>query len=315
MRTCLFASVLVLSSPLWAQAGAPPADSAQGPPATAAATASGADHLIWLDVVVTDKAGNAVNNLAQHDFTLLDDKQPRKILSFQATDGTSRATDPPLQLIFVLDAVNTGAQTIMYARTQLTKFLRQNDGKLAIPAALVILTDQSTQIQPTPTRDGKALADSLDSNQTGLRVLGRSTGVYGAEERRTLSLRALDGLARYEAAQPGRKFVVWLSPGWAILSGPNLMITDRSEQWVFGNIVNLSQELREARITLYSLDPLGMSDAGGFRTFYYESFLKGVTSYQKAQNGNLALQVFAAQSGGRVLNSGNDLVKEITSCL
>jgi VWFA-related protein len=40
-----------------------------------------------------------------------------------------------------------------------------------------------------------------------------------------------------------------------------------------------------------------------------------VTSYQKAQNGNLALQVFAAQSGGRVLNSGNDLVKEITSCL
>jgi VWFA-related protein len=197
---------------------------------------------------------------------------------------------------------------------QLSKFLRQDEGRLSALTSLVILTDKSTQVQPTPTRDGRALADSLDSNQPGLRSLGRSGGAYGADERRLVSLRALDGLARYQTTQPGRKLMVWLSPGWAMLSGPNVIFTEKSEQWLFGNIVTLSQELRAGRITLYSVDPLGVDDAGG-RKFYYKSFLKGVPSYQKAQNGNLALQVLAEQSGGRVLNLGNDLVEEITTCL
>lgn len=312
----LFVSVVALSFPVLAQAGTPPAAPTQSPVGTpAAATPSGSDHRVSIDVVVTDKAGNAVPGLAEQDFTLLDDKQARKITSFQATDGTNRTTDPTLQVIFVIDAVNSGAQAVMYGRAQLSKFLGQDDGRLSLPTSLVIFTEQSTQIQPSPTRDGTALADSLGSNQPGLRALGRSSGAYGADERRTMSLQALDGLAHYEAKQPGRKFVIWLSPGWAMLSGPNFIITTKSQQWLFGNIVTLSQELREARITLYSIDPLGMSDAGESRTFYYESFLKGVPSYQKAQNGNLALQVMAAQSGGRVLNSRNDLVKEITGCL
>ena len=51
------------------------------------------------------------------------------------------------------------------------------------------------------------------------------------------------------------------------------------------------------------------------RTFYYENFLKGVSSANKVQNGNLALQVLAAQSGGRVLTSSNDIGKLIRSCL
>src|SRR5580704_13664648 len=310
----LFASVLALSGPIWAQAQTPSAGSPRTPVAAlASASPSDTDHRVWLDVVVTDKSGNAVPSLVERDFTLLDNKQPRKIASFQATEGTSRATDPALQVIFVLDGVNTGVQAVMYGRAQLSKFLRQDDGKLSVPTSLVILTDQSPQIQATPTRDGKALADSLDSNQTGLRTLGRSTGAYGAEERRTLSLRTLDGLAHYEATQPGRKLIIWLSPGWAILSWPDGVASEKNEQGLFRTIVALSQELREARITLYSLDPSGMNDANG--KFYYLSFLKGVPSYQDAQNGNLALQVLATQSGGRVLSVGNDLGKEITSCL
>jgi VWFA-related protein len=308
----LFASVLALSGPIWAQAQTPSAGSPRTPVAAlASASPSDTDHRVWLDVVVTDKSGNAVPSLVERDFTLLDNKQPRKIASFQATEGTSRATDPALQVIFVLDGVNTGVQAVMYGRAQLSKFLRQDDGKLSVPTSLVILTDQSPQIQATPTRDGKALADSLDSNQTGLRTLGRSTGAYGAEERRTLSLRTLDGLAHYEATQPGRKLIIWLSPGWAILSWPDGVASEKNEQGLFRTIVALSQELREARITLYSLDPSGMNDANG--KFYYVSFLKGVPSYQDAQNGNLALQVLATQSGGRVLSVGNDLGKEITS--
>ncbi len=49
--------------------------------------------------------------------------------------------------------------------------------------------------------------------------------------------------------------------------------------------------------------------------FYYESFLKGVGSAKKVQNGNLALQVLSVQSGGRVLNSSNEIDKSIAICL
>lgn len=230
-------------------------------------------------------------------------------------DSTSRAPDPALRVIFVIDAVNTGVQSVNYGRMQLSKFLRQDGGRLSQPASLVIFTDTETRIQPTPTLDGNALAESLDSNQTGLRVLSRSAGFYGAQERMDLSVKAIDQLASYERTKPGKKLVLWMSPGWPMLSGPNVELTAKTEQWLFQTIVTLSRELREAGITLYSIDPLGMNDAGGFRTFYYESFLKGVPSYNKVQAGNLALQVLAVQSGGRVLNSDNDIEKEVAECL
>jgi len=317
MRTVLRLSVIsFLSLSAFAQQGRPQAASGQTPAALPSETApSTADHGIWLDVVVTDKAGNAVAGLTEQDFTLLDDKQPRKITSFRATDAASRAPDPALQVIFVVDAVNTGIQSVNYGRMELSKFLRQDGGRLSEPTSFVIFTDTDTRIQPTPSRDGNALAQSLDSNQPGMRDLNRSGGFWGAEERLDLSLKAINQLTGSERRQPGRKLVLWMSPGWPLLSGPNIELTQKNEQWLFQTIVTLSGELREAGITLYSIDPLGMNDAGGFRTFYYQSFLKGVPSYNKVQAGNLALQVLAAQSGGRVLNSNNDVVKEIDSCL
>jgi VWFA-related protein len=304
-----------LSLLAFAQQGPPAAVSGQTSARPSATAASTTDHRISLDVVVTDKAGNAVSGLTEQDFTLLDDKQPRQITSFHATDGTNRAADSALQVIFVVDAVNSGVQSVGYGRMQLSKFLRQDAGRLSEPASLVLFTDTDTRIQPKSTRDGNALAESLDSNQTGLRALSRSGGFYGAQERLDLSLKAIDQLAGYERTQPGRKLVVWMSPGWPMLSGPNVELTPKMEQWLFNTIVTLSRELREAGITLYSIDPLGMNDAGGFRTFYYESFLKGVPSYNKVQAGNLALQVLAVQSGGRVMNTNNDIAKEIAECL
>jgi hypothetical protein len=43
------------------------------------------DCSLSLDIVVTDKSGNPVSGLLEQDFTLLDDKQPKPILSFRAT--------------------------------------------------------------------------------------------------------------------------------------------------------------------------------------------------------------------------------------
>lgn len=271
------------------------------------------DHRIALDVVVTDKAGNAQSGLQQQDFTILDDKQPENIESFHAIDEGAAAE--PIRLILLVDAVNTGVQTMGYERLQLEKFLRQDGGHLALPTSLVFVTDTSTEIQPATTRDGNALADLLKSKETGVRIIGRSQGIYGAMERFNLSLGALEKLTNYEAQQPGRKLLIWFSPGWPMLSGPQIDLTKKNQDWLFNTIVGLSHAMRESRLTLYHIDPLGTSDAGSFRTFYYETFLKGVTFPAKVIPGNLALQVLATQTGGKVLNSKNDLTKLIASCL
>jgi VWFA-related protein len=73
--------------------------------------------------------------------------------------------------------------------------------------------------------------------------------------------------------------------------------------------------MMHARLTLYSIDPLGLADAVGYRTTIYKEFLKGVKSPRDAQIGDLSLQALAVESGGRVLNSGNDIAGEIAECV
>jgi VWFA-related protein len=277
----------------------------------------GPDRSITLDVVVTDKSGKPVAGLQQQDFTLLDDKQPQKIVSFQATsippDESTGAPDSPVQAILLIDAVNTSYHSVGYERQQLQKFLQQNGGKLALPTSLVLMTDTS-QAQSDATRDGNALVESLNSNQSGLRIINRSQGFYGGADRVQISLNTLGNLAAHLATEPGRKLVIWLSPGWPLLSGPNVQLSAKDQAWLFQTVVQLSDELRAARITLYNVDPLGMDESLG-RTFYYQSFLKGLSSAKQAQNGNLGLQVLAAQSGGTVLTSSNDIAKLVASCV
>src|SRR5579863_7724374 len=49
---------------------------------------------IHLDVTVTDAAGKPVPGLDPSDFRLLDDGQPRKILSFRSFDGITVKPEP-----------------------------------------------------------------------------------------------------------------------------------------------------------------------------------------------------------------------------
>ncbi len=274
------------------------------------------DRQITLDVQVTDKSGVAVRGLQKQDFTLLDDKQPKNILSFHAVDNTSGSpTDPPVEIVLVVDAVNASFQTVNYERNELKKFLLQNGGKLALPVSLIVFTDAGAKIQDGSSRDGNALAALYDQYETGLRSINRSQGFYGAADRFDLSMKTLTSVIEYEKPRPGRKLMIWFSPGWPLLSGPNVELSQKGQQQLFNTIVAASTGLRQARITLYSVDPLGLTDAASVRISYYEEFLKGITSSSHALPGNLGLQVLVVQSGGRVFNSSNDLTTEIAHCV
>ena len=265
---------------------------------------------ILLDVVVTPKSGPPVSGLQQQDFTLIDNKAPQTITTFQAVDGSQA----PIEIILLIDAVNASFQSVAYERDQIDKFLRADGGHLAHPIAFAVLTDRGTQIQEGFSSDGNALRGSLDQYTVGLRDIRRSEGFYGAAERLDLSLRGLQELAEREATSPGRKIILWISPGWPLLSGPNVQLDGKQQQQFFANIVNLSTQLRQARITLYSIDPQGTNDIG-LRTFYWEEFVKGVSKPSQVQIGDLALQVLATQSGGVAYNSSNDVAAELQKCV
>ena len=265
---------------------------------------------ITLHVVVNDGSGQPVTGLQQQDFTVLDNKQPQKIVSFEAA-GPGEA----VETVIVLDAVNTGYSRVAYAREQIDKFLRQDGGRLARPLSIGIFTDSGLSVQPTPSTDGNALATFLDQQETGLRSITRSQGFYGAADRTNLSIRAVEEIASFETKRPGRKLVVWVSPGWPLLSGPRINITRKEQESIFDTIVAVTTDLQRAGITLYSADPLGTTDSGSLRTTYYEQFLKGVSAHNDAQFGNLALQVLATHSGGRVLYASNDVAAEIERCV
>jgi VWFA-related protein len=273
------------------------------------------DRLIKLDVVVTDRSGKVVPGLQQADFTLFDNKQPQKILSFQPETKVATPPNAVSEVILIVDEVNVGFERIAYERDEIKKFLQRNDGKLAQPVSMVFFSDTNTQIQNNPSLDGNKLLASFDENANALRTIRRSTGIYGAEDRLQLSLTMLNALAAREATKPGRKLVVWISPGWPMLSGPRTTLSTRTMQTIFNSIVGASAALRKARITLYSVDPLGLADSGGLRTTYYQEFLKGVTKPSQVQIGNLALQVLATQSGGLAVYGSNDIVAGLDHCI
>jgi VWFA-related protein len=272
-----------------------------------------ANRAVTLDVVVTDKSGNPVAGLQPQDFTLLDNKQPRSVQTFHAENSVNAKADDPVEVFLLIDGINSPFNSIANIRQQLVKYLRRNGGHLTQPTSFIFVTDVRAQVQVKPTRDGNALIAYLDDSSTGLRVFGQSGGLFGAEERWRLSLRALDLLAASMSKTPGRKLIVWIGPGWPGFTGSEWVRTQKDQGELFNYIAEVSTELRQARMTLCSVDPGG---AGQFnvRNFLYRDFFKGVASAKQADVGDLFLQVLATQTGGQVLFGSNDLASSIDRC-
>jgi VWFA-related protein len=255
-----------------------------------------ASHTISLNVMVTGAGGSLVGGLTQQDFTVLDKKIPRPAITFE------EMVKKPAEVLVVIDAVNTPTTAVAYQRDQIVKFLRSNGGRLAHPTSFAVLTDRNVQTFNGTSTDGNALADALEHYEIGLRDIRRSSGIYGGEDQLAISLTALRNIIAYQAKLPGRKLVLWVSPGWPLLSGPGVEVSRKQEQQIFENVVDLSTQLREADITLYAVDTWGVGESLG-RVSYYQDFLKGVSKPEQVQLGNLGLQVLAVQSGGLALNS------------
>lgn len=165
----------------------------------------GTDRLIILDVQVRDKSGTPIRGLQQQDFTVLDDKHPQKIVSFQAVDaGAAVPSDPPVEIVLIVDALNASVRAFTYEREGVQKFLQQKGGKSAGPLSVIVFPDDTTV---------KGSGDAV----------GRTN----------LSLKTLDSLAATMEKRAGRKLMIWVSAGWPLLTGPNTQLSSEQERQIF----------------------------------------------------------------------------------
>jgi VWFA-related protein len=255
---------------------------------------------ITLDLVVTAGSGSPVAGLTQGDLQVFDGKQPQAITSFIPLNNKA-----PAEVLLVLDAINAPFTAVSSERDQILRFLRTQGKHLPVPVSLAVVTDTNIYVQSTFSTDGNMLSASLEHHTLSLRMLRRSTGFYGASERTNLSLHALTQLAAREGAKQGRKLIFWISPGWPLLSGPAVSLTATQQRQIYASVVQITTQLRQNRITLYALNAWGATEPL-IRSEYYLTFTKPLVNPYEAEIGNLALQVFARQSGGLVVNS-NDL--------
>jgi VWFA-related protein len=306
------------SGPCFAQTLVPPVPAQPGSVENDCSSTEG--RRISIDVEVTGKSGRPVRGLEAGDFNVFDNNQPLKLLDFHAID-VDHPPAVPVHVLIIVDAVNADTRLIQSAREGRSEFLKQNGGKLAYPTSIALFSDSGFKVlQQVPTQDNNTLLASLNSVEAELREIGRSAGIYGAAERWQKSIDLISELSNDEATQSGRKLVLFLSSGWPTLSQAGSYVDKKHQTWIFDDIVSISNQLRQACVSLYTLDPTSIGTLS-FGTpeptldFSYESFLKGVTKMTEAQYHDLAMQVLAVHSGGQVILGGNDVKEEIDTAL
>jgi VWFA-related protein len=265
---------------------------------------------IGLDLVVTGADGKSVAGLKPEDFTVLDNGQPVKLTGFHAAnEAVAMANARPdlgTEVVILIDTVNASLADIGVERDQIGLFLKQNGGRLSNPVSIYIFNGKGAVGVAPASRDGNALATALSAAAPNLHPILRSQGFYGAEEKIELSLNALLSLAVEKGSVPGRKMLLWISPGWPLLERMDAVSIDRLSKTMFNFVVTMSGALRNSRITLSCIDPVRSPGEETLEWFRYESYLKPVTQMRKAEAGHISLQVLARQSGGEALSFGHD---------
>ena len=268
-----------------------------------------ADHTIRIPVHVETNKGVPVPGLKQSDFTVFDNKHAVQITSFSELNSAKQ----PVEAILVFDAVNSTFQSLTDEKDGVEKFLRETGPKSPIPMSLALLTSEGLRVNKGFTQDTAAMIKLVDATETSLQGTKRGAGFWEAAERVQASVNALGQLAQYAATLPGRKLILWMSPGWPLLPGPEVDFDGRQHQKVFQDVVAFSALLRRGNITVDSLDPLGSTESL-LQQQHYENYTHDVKKPNDSEPGNLGLQVLALHSGGLVLNS-NDVAVEISQAI
>ena len=297
-----------------------------------------AQHRIVLNVEVTDAAGNPITGLKAEDFMLMQDRQPRSVVSFRAMNGETAPVPP--QVMLLLDAVNNSSRDLANDRKGVETFLRQSPATLAYPASIAVLSDGEIKSGPL-TRDRNVLlgeledlsgrlhpiacASDVNPNDRTMRAVwmpGTVSGVDSSKELNCLnqrfvtSISALTRFAKLQIDIPGRVILIWLGSGWPLLNNKEFRPDDATvKAGFFENLVQVSTALREAQVTLDVLLPSSLFRTAESRNEHDDAFFNGVPNQEEVTAASLGLQAVAHQSGGQVLIGAKNISAGIAACM
>jgi len=146
-------------------------------------------RLVVLDVVVTDKRGQAVTGLTADDFTVEENGKKQKVSVFLPPASANRmspASAPPgifsnrpenvgpagVPIVLVLDAANSPFEQQAYARTEMLKYVAEQ-GQSRRPMAVLALTDRLHVLQQF-TSDPQVLLTAIKNFKPESQILSNN---------------------------------------------------------------------------------------------------------------------------------------------
>ena len=271
-------------------------------------------QMVVLDVVVTDKQGKIVTGLGKGDFQVYEDKVPQTVISLDQAESHLPSVDSSINStaeldtlepnspvnIIVLDEVNTKFEDEAFARYSIRKYLNSQTDTLTLPTMLVAVDLKRFMVLRDYTRSKKEILYALEHHLTTLPWQAKTKSWVA--EQFNASFLSLKEVAQATAGHPGHKNMIWIGRGFPPINPEYL--TPQANDELQAAIENCTNLLRDARVTLYTVDPAGISvtppdqDENGF----YEDDPFG---------GQVDFNAMATATGGHAFFGRNDVDKLI----
>jgi VWFA-related protein len=269
---------------------------------------------VVLDVVVTDAKGNVVAGLTRDDFKVTDAGEPQTVTDFDVSirhiakpevtinstaDLDKLAPDAPVDII-LLDEFNTLFEDEAFARYSLKKYLEKQPDKLITPTMLLAVGIDKFTVLNDYTQDKQAIINALDHHF--VEYPWRNQGNSWAPERLGTAFGTLERVAEATVGHPGHKNMIWIGRGFPSINLANIPVdSSRRVETYVQQCVNM---LRDARVTLYAVDPAGLVVDPIAKYGNEAAFLDPF-------GGNYDFARLARATGGKALYGRNDVDAEI----
>jgi VWFA-related protein len=273
-------------------------------------------RLVILDMVVVDAKGGVIRDLKRDDFTVEEAGQPQTVLNFEETGAHTPSPEAVIEStadldrlaprapvdIILLDEFNTRFEDMAFARYSLKKYLQKQPDKLITPTMLIAVDLQHFTVLRDYTQNKDEILSALDHHFVAYPWQVHQGAWVG--ERYATAFITLRRVAQAVVGHPGHKNMIWIGRGFP---------PTRFDKWPLDmetRINNAVQDcvnaLRDARVTLYTIDPAGvMMDPGVY----------GGDPMVDPFGGNYEFNRLSKATGGRTLYGRNDVDMEIGTAI
>jgi VWFA-related protein len=305
------------------QPSTPPAQTPSGSAPAAAPNSGGAYtiqrtvRLVVLDMVVTDAKGNLITDLRQQDFHVEEAGAPQDIQTFELAGA--HTPDPQITIdstadldhlaprspvnIILLDEFNTRFEDMAFARYSLKKYLEKQPAKLTSPTILIAVSLEKFTVLRDYTQNKDEILNALESHFAAYPWQMQQGAWVG--ERYATAFVTLRRVAEAVMGHSGHKNVIWIGRGFPSFNFARF--TPETQDHIESSVRSCVNILRNARITLYTVDPAGVmvnpNEYGG-GPFGNDPF-----------GGNYQFNVLARETGGAALYGRNDVDAEIDTAI